>query len=86
MIAPSLVGERPSAQYAGTCALLPRGSEHSYSVESAEARLLVVVAPGLEEFYGEQCRYGTASGIDVERLVTMPVARQTAERKGWRSP
>ena len=66
-----LDGERRAGP-AGTCMLLPRGSEHSYSVESAEARLLVVVAPsGIEEFYGEQCRGGTASGLDVERLVTI---------------
>ena len=66
-----LDGERRPGP-AGTCLLLPRGSEHSYSIESAEARLLVVVAPsGLEWFYGEQCRCGTASGPDVERLVTL---------------
>jgi quercetin dioxygenase-like cupin family protein len=66
-----LDGERRPGP-AGTCLLLPRGSEHSYSVESTEARLLVVVAPaGIEEFYGEQCRSGTASGLDLERLVTL---------------
>ena len=66
-----LDGERRPGP-AGTCLLLPRGSEHSYSVESAEARLLVIVAPsGIEGFYGEQCRCGTDSGPDVERLVTI---------------
>ena len=66
-----LDGERRPGP-AGACVLLPRGSEHSYSVESAEARLLVVVAPsGTEEFYGEQCRSGTESGPDRERLVTV---------------
>jgi quercetin dioxygenase-like cupin family protein len=65
-----LDGERRPGP-AGTCLLLPRGSEHSYSVESAEARLLVVVAPsGIEGFYGEQCRSGTGVGPDLERLVT----------------
>ncbi len=66
-----LDGERRPGP-AGTCVLLPRGSEHAYSVESAEARLLVVVAPaGIEAFYGEQCRCGTEAGPDLERLVTI---------------
>ena len=66
-----LDGERRPGP-AGTCLLLRRGSEHSYSVESAEARLLVALAPGGSEgFYTEQCRYGTESGPDLERLVTI---------------
>lgn len=56
---------------AGTRVLLPRGSEHAYTVESAVARLLIIVAPaGLEQFYGEQLRHGSVSGADVEWLVT----------------
>lgn len=57
---------------AGTCVLLPRGGEHSYRVESAEARLLVLVAPaGLEGYYAELDRPDArASGAPaVERLV-----------------
>lgn len=57
---------------AGTRALLPRGSAHSYSVETDMASLLVVVAPaGLEQFYAEECRGGTGSGPTIERLVTI---------------
>jgi quercetin dioxygenase-like cupin family protein len=56
---------------AGTCVLLQRGSEHSFTVESAEARLLVIVAPaGLEQLYWEQYRSGTPSSPNVEWLVT----------------
>jgi hypothetical protein len=51
--------------------LLPRGSEHSYVVESAEARLLIVVAPaGLERLFGEQCQSGRLSCPDLEWIVT----------------
>jgi quercetin dioxygenase-like cupin family protein len=56
----------------GTCAFLPRGSEHSYAVESAEARLLVLVAPaGLERLYDEQHWFETQSSPHVEWLVTV---------------
>jgi quercetin dioxygenase-like cupin family protein len=56
---------------AGTCVLLPRGSEHSYAVESTEARLLIIVAPaGLEQLYDEQSRSGVHAGAAVEWLVT----------------
>ena len=56
---------------AGTCVLMPRGSEHAYAVESDEARLLIIVAPaGLEQFYDEQARAGTVAVSAVEWLVT----------------
>ncbi len=39
---------------AGTWIFLPRGCEHTFSVESAEARLLVMLSPaGLERCLGE---------------------------------
>ncbi|MDP9370719.1 MAG: cupin domain-containing protein [Chloroflexota bacterium] len=39
---------------AGTCLFRARGTGHDYAVESAAARLLVVVTPsGLEEFFRE---------------------------------
>ncbi len=36
----------------GTCAVLPRGSEHGYVIESDEARLLIVLAPAERGFEG----------------------------------
>ena len=64
---PGRPGERRDCP-AGTCALLPRGREHSFSVESDEARLLVILVPaGMEGHYRDRgCR---ATG-DLERLVT----------------
>ncbi len=64
---------------AGTCLYLPRGCEHSFTVESQEARLLVMVSPpGLEGYYRELSRgpeaedATTAGGMqDIERLVTV---------------
>ncbi len=39
---------------AGTCLFRPQGTDHGYAVESAAARLLVVVTPArLEEFFRE---------------------------------
>ncbi len=39
---------------AGDCVLLPKGSEHTYSVESEEATLLLLLMPaGLESYYQE---------------------------------
>ena len=56
---------------AGSCVLLPRGSEHSYAVKSTEARLLIIVAPaGLEHLYHEQSESRTRSMSAVEWLVT----------------
>ncbi|CAA9566108.1 MAG: hypothetical protein AVDCRST_MAG70-2052 [uncultured Thermomicrobiales bacterium] len=54
---------------AGTSVLLPAGSEHTYRVESQEARLLVVLAPpGLEGLYSEL--RGDGESPDAERLIT----------------
>ena len=66
------VGDETVDAPAGTCVLLPRGGEHTFRVESAEARLLVLVTPaGLEGYYREldrpDARAGVAPGI--ERLV-----------------
>ena len=54
---------------AGTCVLLPRGGEHTFRIESAEARLLVLVTPaGLEGYYREldrpDARAGEAPGVE----------------------
>ncbi|HSH78226.1 MAG TPA: cupin domain-containing protein [Herpetosiphonaceae bacterium] len=64
---------------AGTCLYLPRGCEHSFTVESEEARLLVMVSPpGLEGYYRELSRVPDAADAtradgmqDIERLVTI---------------
>ena len=54
---------------AGTCVVLPRGCEHTVSIESEEARLLVIlVRAGLEGYYrevGQQQMDGQA----IERMV-----------------
>ena len=59
----------------GTCVLLPRGTEHTFLVRGAGARLLVLLAPaGLEGFYRElDAREGASSAgmPDFERLVTV---------------
>ena len=57
---------------AGTWLFLPRGSEHTFSVESSEARLLVVLAPaGLESSLRESDQPDTqiAEQQKIERLV-----------------
>ncbi len=52
----------------GSCLFLPRGTEHGYAVESAGARLLVVLAPaGLEGFFAEAGVSRTGTGV--ERLI-----------------
>ena len=57
---------------AGTWVFLPRGMEHTFTVESDEARLLVMVAPaGLEGFYQELDGDGIDGEGDLERLVTV---------------
>ena len=56
----------------GTWLFLPRGSEHTFAVESAEARLLVMLAPaGLERCLGEsgQPDDPVAEQQGIERLV-----------------
>ncbi len=57
---------------AGTWLFLPRGSDHTFSVESADARLLVMLAPaGLENCLGEsgQPDNPAAEQPVIERLV-----------------
>ncbi len=57
---------------AGTCVFLPRGREHTFTVESEEARLLVMVVPaGLEGFYEALDGDATGAACDIERLVTV---------------
>ena len=81
-------GERIACP-AGACLLLPRGCEHTFVVESGEARLLVLLLPaGLEGYYRELSRPGEQGGepaqdgrLDVERLVTV-AARYGVEITG----
>lgn len=57
---------------AGTWMFLPRGCEHTYTVESAAVRLLVILSPaGLERCLGEPDRRASpvADQLAVERLV-----------------
>ena len=66
------VGDETLDAPAGTCVLLPRGGEHTFRVESPDARLLVLVAPtGLEGYYRELDRPDARAGVapGVERLV-----------------
>jgi quercetin dioxygenase-like cupin family protein len=59
---------------AGCCVFLPRDSEHSYRIESDEARLLIVVAPaGLEGYYRELHRpvAHESAQPEIERVVTL---------------
>lgn len=59
---------------AGACVYLCRGGEHTYRVESDEARLLIFVAPaGLEGYYRELHQPPAEPGAmgEVERLVTL---------------
>ncbi len=56
---------------AGSCMLLPKGSEHTYCVESEEARLLVLLMPaGLESYYQELNEFVGAEQ-DIDRLITV---------------
>jgi quercetin dioxygenase-like cupin family protein len=57
---------------AGTCLFLPRGSEHTFAVESAEARLLMLLSPaGLERCVRElgQSDELMADHQGIERLI-----------------
>ena len=81
-------GER-FAGSAGTCAVLPRGREHGYGIDSDEARLLMVLAPaesGFETCIGEmiRCHDGAATGQEIERLVAT-AARHGVEITGPRN-
>ncbi len=56
---------------AGSCVLLPKGSEHAYCIESEEATLLVLLVPaGLEGSYQELDRFVDAKQ-DIDRLITV---------------
>lgn len=58
----------------GTWVFLPRGSDHTFSVQSPEARLLVVLSPaGLECCLGELVRaaQSEAEPHRIERLVSV---------------
>jgi quercetin dioxygenase-like cupin family protein len=58
---------------AGACLFLPRGSDHSFTIESAAARLLIVLLPaGLENALQELARLGDRARepYAVELLVT----------------
>jgi mannose-6-phosphate isomerase-like protein (cupin superfamily) len=59
---------------AGSCVVLPRGSEQSYRIESDEARLLIFIAPaGLEAYYRELHQPDTHGSVrsEIERVVTL---------------
>ncbi len=61
-------GDDRLAGRAGTAVLLPRGTEHAWRVESANARLLIAVAPaGLESCWAELSSRETP----LERLVAV---------------
>ena len=60
------VGEEVHRAPAGTCLFLPRGTDHGYAVESAVARLLVVLAPAGPEGFVEEALSGAGG---VERLI-----------------
>jgi quercetin dioxygenase-like cupin family protein len=63
------VGEEVHRAGPGSCLVLPKGIEHSYVVESGQARLLVTVTPaGLEGLLEDVNRTGR---VDVERLITV---------------
>ena len=87
------LGEEPLDAPAGTCVLLPRGGEHTYRVESEEARLLVFLLPaGLEGCYRELDQAARAAdgapdkgSHQVERLVAT-AARYGVEITGPREP
>lgn len=54
----------------GDCVLLPRGSEHTYCIESEEATLLILLMPaGFEDYYLEMDR-----PVEPERYVERMIA------------
>ena len=62
------LGEQMKLVTEGECIVLPKGRDHSYRVDSEEARLLVIVAPpGLEA----TCLEDVWHGNDLERLVAV---------------
>jgi quercetin dioxygenase-like cupin family protein len=65
-----LDGDRHTCREGG-CLVLPIGREHSFIVESVEARLLVILMPGgLERLYDELRGPDSSTVAGVERLVT----------------
>ncbi len=65
------LGGKRLEREAGECVLLQRGCEHTYCIESEEARLLVLLMPaGLEGYYQE---LGECSDADryIERLIAV---------------
>lgn len=75
------LGGKQLEREAGECVLLQRGCEHTYCIESEEARLLVLLMPaGLEGYYQELDRH-TGDEQYIERLVTV-AARYGVEITG----
>lgn len=63
-----VLDDQPRLVRARECIVLPRGRDHTYRVNSGEARLLVCFTPaGLEASYLE----GAWHGDDLERLVAV---------------
>ncbi len=64
------VGDEKWRVAKGNCMFLPRGIEHGYALETAKARLLIVLVPaGLEGSFGEASTLPTAASR--ERLITV---------------
>ena len=64
------VGDRAIPAGPGSCLFLPRGVEHGYGVESAEARLVVVCTPaGIEGYYAELAALD--GDVSVERSIAI---------------
>lgn len=64
------VGKKERRVATGTCLFLPRGIEHGYALETAEARLLVVLVPaGLERFFREVVMW--SKPVDLQWLITV---------------
>ena len=64
------VGKKERRVATGTCLFLPRGIEHGYALETAEARLLVVLVPaGLERFFREVGMW--SKPVDLQWLITV---------------
>ena len=75
------LGGKRLERKAGECVLLPGGCEHTYCIESEQARLLVLLMPvGLEGYYRA---LDGLTGDDryIERLVTV-AARYGVEITG----
>lgn len=56
---------------AGSCVFLPKGSEHTYCIDSEEARLLMLLIPaGLEGYFEELNEFCPADQY-IEQLITV---------------